>query len=109
MPWTLSECSPHAQAVIASARAVAERIGNNYVGPEHLFLAILDLPHCGAAEVLARLGLSLESLRDQLRKQTGQGKVPTDLGEYKLTPRVRRVMEFAEECVNNRFFSLHQD
>jgi len=91
MPWTLSECSPHAQAVIASARGVAERIGNNYVGPEHLFLAMLDLPHCGASEVLARLGLSLETLREELNKRTGRGKVPTDLGEYKLTPRMRRV------------------
>ena len=100
MPWTLPNCSPHAQAVIASARGVAERIGNNYIGPEHLFLAMLDLPHCGAAEVLARLGLSLETLREQLSKQTGQGKVPTYLGEYGLTPRTRMVIELAEECGN---------
>ena len=62
--------TPHLQAAFAAAPGQAERVGNNHVGPEHLFLAILALPQCGAVKVLTRLGLRIETVRENLESRT---------------------------------------
>src|SRR6266851_718894 len=67
--------TPHAREALALSPMKAQRSGNNYIGPEHLFLTILAIPEAGAVKVLKKLGLEIESVRDQVEKRTAPGKV----------------------------------
>lgn len=57
--------SPDANQVLVLARAEAERIGNNYIGPEHLFLALLSMLEARAVKVLQKLGVEVETEADE--------------------------------------------
>jgi hypothetical protein len=51
--------------VFVNANREADQLGNSYVGTEHLLLAMLDDDSGGAAQVLIKLGVSLNRVRER--------------------------------------------
>ncbi len=66
-----------AKKVIEYAIEEARNLGHNYVGTEHILLGLIREREGVAAQVLANLGLKLETLREEILNLLGRGVVPT--------------------------------
>lgn len=88
-----------AREVLRVAREEAVRLQHNWIGQEHILLAIAAHPGCSAMAVLGELGVSSERLMVALhkRKLLNQGPSPV-AGEIGLTPRAQQALKlgFAE-------------
>ena len=62
------QLTPRAKAVIDLAYDEARLLNGNYIGTEHLLLGMIREGQGLAGRVLARLGVSLESVREELKK-----------------------------------------
>ena len=89
------EFSPHVQQALSLARTEAERLGNNYIGAEHLFLGLLDISDCGAVRVLQTLGVKIDRLRKEVESWTGPGKLRSQRDDFPITPRTRMILKLA--------------
>ena len=58
--------SPRAKKVLVGARKQMRRLGDNYLGTEHVLLGILENKDGTAVRLLARLGVAPEMLEDRL-------------------------------------------
>jgi ATP-dependent Clp protease ATP-binding subunit ClpC len=58
--------SPTAKKALVGARKQMRRLGDNYLGTEHVLLGILENEDGTAVRILARLGVAPEMLEDQL-------------------------------------------
>jgi ATP-dependent Clp protease ATP-binding subunit ClpA len=69
--------TPRAKRVIESAHDEAARLGTDYLGVEHLTLALAAEEHGVVADALAALGISGEALRNEIMQQLAKhGVVP---------------------------------
>lgn len=64
-----AEFSPRIKDIIAYSREEAIRLGNDYIGPEHLFLGILRDGEGMATEILENLGIDLVVMKKQIEKK----------------------------------------
>lgn len=71
--------SAKARRVVEGAMLEATCLGHDEVAPEHLLLGLMREETGLAAQVLAKLGLSLDELRQQTRKLLGPGTAPAEL------------------------------
>jgi ATP-dependent Clp protease ATP-binding subunit ClpC len=55
-----------ARKAIVLAQEEAQRLGNNYIGTEHLLLGIISEGESVAAKVLENLGISLQKVRSEV-------------------------------------------
>lgn len=62
------EISDEGKQALLSAVEEAEELQDNYIGPEHLLLAILREPESLAASVLNKRGIEPAALREHIRK-----------------------------------------
>ncbi|HEY3280953.1 MAG TPA: ATP-dependent Clp protease ATP-binding subunit [Armatimonadota bacterium] len=82
--------------VIFFAQEEAARLGENYVGTEHLLLGLVRENDSVAARILERLGVNLGRVRQEIERQVARGD--GRLGqEMQLTPRAKRVIDLAYE------------
>ena len=88
--------TPRTKQVLELSAREAMELKMNYVGTEHVLLALMREPECVAAHVLAGLGLNLQESREKLikslRESSQQKKVDTPkLNQYgtDLTERAR--------------------
>ena len=58
--------SPQAKKALVEARKEMRRLGDNYLGTEHVLLGILDNEDGTAVRMLARLGVAPETLQERL-------------------------------------------
>ena len=58
--------SPMAKKALVGARKHMRRLGDNYLGTEHVLLAVLDNEDGTAVRMLARLGVAPEMLEDRI-------------------------------------------
>ena len=58
--------SPAAKKALVGARKQMRRLGDNYLGTEHVLLGILENEDGTAVRILARLGVAPEMLEDRL-------------------------------------------
>lgn len=89
--------TPHAQTALLAAVQEAKKAGNNYVGPEHLFLAILGINRCRAVQLTRRFDLSPQTLEQELRTQSAPGLLPGLEHEYAFTLSASVVLKLATE------------
>jgi hypothetical protein len=89
-----SKFTDQVRQVLTLAQEEAIRFNHNYVGTEHLILGLARVRDCGAARVLADLGVDVNRLRDAIEFIIGRGDRPT-VGEIGRTPRAKKVMELA--------------
>lgn len=64
-----SQFSPRIKDIIAYSREEAIRLGNDFIGPEHLFLGILRDGEGMATEILENLGIDLIEIKKQIEKK----------------------------------------
>ena len=91
----ISNFTPRAQQVLALARKEADLFNHNFVGTEHLLLGLIRLGQGVAVTVLLKLGLDLETVRIEVKKQVGVGPDEKMIGNIPYTPRVKRILALA--------------
>ena len=85
-----------ARRSIVLAQEEAQRLGNNYIGTEHILLGIISEGESLAAKVLETLGVNLAKVRQEVEAIVGRGG-QTVQQEMVFTPRAKRVIELAFE------------
>lgn len=85
-----------ARRSIVLAQEEAQRLGNNYIGTEHILLGIISEGESLAAKVLETLGVNLSKVRQEVESIVGRGG-QTVQQEMVFTPRAKRVIELAFE------------
>lgn len=91
----MSIFTPRAQQVLALARKEAERLNHNCVGTEHLLLGLIKLGQGVAVNVLQKLGLDLDVIRQDVEKEVGTGPDQRIEAPIPFTPRVKKVLALA--------------
>jgi ATP-dependent Clp protease ATP-binding subunit ClpC len=76
------------------AQDEALRLGHRYIGTEHLLLGLLREEQGVAAKVLARLGVTLERVRQMVEDTIGHEE-RHNIATLELAPRTKRVLELA--------------
>ncbi|MDH7602503.1 MAG: ATP-dependent Clp protease ATP-binding subunit [Armatimonadota bacterium] len=94
-----------ARRVVFFAQEEAGRLGENYVGTEHLLLGLVRETDSVAARILDRMGVSLGRIRSEIERQVtrGDGRLGQDM---QLTPRAKRVIDLAYDearSLNNNY------
>ena len=84
--------------IIILAREEAERHQNDYLGTEHLVLAILRETDGIALMILKKMGLSTEQIRLEIERNLPGGGTTMTFGEIPFSPRVKKVIEYGAEA-----------
>ncbi len=95
----MNNFTPRANQALNLARAEAIRFHHNYIGTEHLLLGILQLGQGVAVNVLQKMGLAPETVRNVVEKQVGVGMTeqPDPQAAIPYTPRVKKVFGLANK------------
>jgi len=84
-----------ARRVLHLSQEEARRFQHNYVGTEHLLLALIREDEGVAAQVLHNMGIELKQVREAVESIVGRGGRVVPGGEIGLTPRAKKVIELA--------------
>jgi len=83
-----------ARRVVVLAQEEARQLQHNYIGTEHILLALLGEGDGVAFRVLDRLGMSVEGTREEVKVMVGIGAgAPT--GHIPFTPRAKKTLELS--------------
>src|SRR5262245_12237910 len=93
---TFERFTLRARDALDRANGVAESLGHNYVGTEHLLLALMDTTGAIAARALADLSVSRRAVETEISEVVGEGQSRAP-GLRPFTPRAKKVLE---EAVN---------
>jgi ATP-dependent Clp protease ATP-binding subunit ClpC len=83
--------------VIIFAKEEAEKRQNDYLGTEHLLLAILREEDGLPVAILKKMGLAIEELRMEIERNLPAGMNLLTFGDIPFTPRAKKVLELAVE------------
>jgi ATP-dependent Clp protease ATP-binding subunit ClpC len=83
-----------ARRVVVLAQDEARTLNHSYIGPEHILLGLVQEGQGVAAKALESLGISLETVRQQVEEVAGQGKHAPP-GHIPFTPRAKKVLELS--------------
>jgi ATP-dependent Clp protease ATP-binding subunit ClpC len=92
---SMNNFTPRAQQVLALARKEADRFNHNFVGTEHLLLGLIKLGQGVAVNVLQKMGLDLDTVRQEVEKEVRGGNEQKVSGNIPYTPRVKKVLSLA--------------
>ena len=84
-----------AKRVLALAQDEAIRFNHNYIGTEHLLLGLVREGEGAAARALESLGVELSNVRTGVEFIIGRGDSASTPTEITLSPRTKKVIEFA--------------
>ncbi len=90
--------SPDVQEVLRGAVRLAAASRDNYVSTEHLLLSLIDAANSRAVRILARMGLTGDRIRQELRSTLENGSGTSVQREQQAPP----PPEFAEVGANRR-------
>jgi ATP-dependent Clp protease ATP-binding subunit ClpA len=92
----------HARRAVVTAQEEARELNHNYIGTEHILLALLRRPdglpneEDGAAPaILEEFGMSRDGVREEVIAKVGMGKGKAKSGHIPFTPRAKKVLELA--------------
>ena len=85
-----------AQKVLRDAGKVAQELGHNYVGTEHLLVALIRNPGV-ASEVLKANGVEEQKILDLIDESISAQSSVLVADEGEVTPRTQKVLEIAQE------------
>ncbi len=83
-----------ARHVVVLAQEEARRLDHNYIGTEHILLGLFGEPDEIPGRILAAVGMSLESTRDEVTAIVGTGTTSPP-GHIPFTPRAKKTLELA--------------
>src|SRR5262245_11162388 len=81
--------------VLAMSREEAIRLGHDFVGTEHMLLALLRIGEGEAATVLQDEGVDAEEVRQRVLESVREGHATMSLGELPYTSRAKKVLEYS--------------
>lgn len=91
----MSDYTQKAEAAIDNAAKIAKRLKDDYVGSEHLLLALLNDKESVAGAILAKYNITYEAMVDK-RKELERSQ-PTKVGKPEPTPMFLRLLEGAKK------------
>jgi ATP-dependent Clp protease ATP-binding subunit ClpC len=83
--------------VIIYAKEEAEKRQNDYLGTEHLLLAVLREEDGLPVAILKRMGMTREEIRLEVQRNLPQGTDLMTFDDIPFTPRAKKVLELAVE------------
>lgn len=83
--------------VLQLAREEAKRLNNDYIGTEHLLLALIRAGKGVAMAVLEELDVDINRLKVALEESVSSSGGTMTIGEIPLTPLAKKVMDYAKE------------
>lgn len=83
--------------VIIYAREEAEKRQNDYLGTEHLLLALLREEEGVSSAIIKKMGISTEEIRMEIERRLPYGTNVLTFGDIPFTPRAKKVLELAVE------------
>ena len=83
-----------ARRVVVLAQEEARMLNHNYIGTEHILLGLIHEGEGVAAKVLTELGISVETVRQQVEEIIGVGRVASS-GQIPFSPRSKKVLELS--------------
>ncbi|MFA5356232.1 MAG: ATP-dependent Clp protease ATP-binding subunit [Candidatus Omnitrophota bacterium] len=86
-----------ARKVIILAKEEARRFNHDYIGTEHILLGLVREGEGVAANVLQKVGVSLEKIRLEIEKLVQPGPTTQIIGDIPFTPRAKKALELAAE------------
>jgi ATP-dependent Clp protease ATP-binding subunit ClpC len=89
--------SPHFHKIFLIAQEHAKRLNHDYLGSEHILLAITDVDDSVAAKALKNLKVDLRKLRITIEDAIGVGQSMMLLGELPLSTQAKKILEYAVE------------
>ncbi len=93
-----------AQDAAQRAAEIIQRYGHNQIDTEHILLALIEQPQGVIPQILEKLNIDLDSLTDridqQLRASPKANIYGGGAGQIFITPRVKRVVDMANEEAN---------
>ncbi|MBO4885895.1 MAG: ATP-dependent Clp protease ATP-binding subunit, partial [Clostridia bacterium] len=92
--------APRTKKVLEQSAKEARDLGQNYVGTEHLLLALLFEREGVAAQALIRLGMNLNEAREELLRACGSEK-PDEEQENSTTPTIDQYARDLTRCAKN--------
>ncbi|HET7010151.1 MAG TPA: AAA family ATPase [Anaerolineales bacterium] len=93
-----------AQDAAQRAAEIIQRYGHNQIDTEHILLALIEQPQGVISQILEKLNIDIEALTDridqQLRASPKANIYGGGAGQIFITPRVKRVVDMANEEAN---------
>src|ERR1700685_1965602 len=83
-----------ARRVVVMAQEEARALSHDYVGTEHLLLGLIREGHGVAAKAMVSLGISPDSVRQQVEETVGRGQ-QAPAGHIPFTPQAKNVLRLA--------------
>jgi ATP-dependent Clp protease ATP-binding subunit ClpC len=84
-----------ARRVVVLAQHEARGLNHNWIGTEHLLLALIGEGHGVGAKALESMQISLDAARQQVEVIIGRGQEPVRDGRIPFTPRAKKVLEMS--------------
>jgi ATP-dependent Clp protease ATP-binding subunit ClpA len=81
--------------VVVLAQEEARVLNHNYIGTEHILLALLREGDGVAARALGSLGITEEAARQQVEEITGRGEPGPQRGHIPFTPRGKKILQLS--------------
>jgi len=92
---SMERFTQRARRVLSLAHQEAERMGQNYIGTEHLLLGLIREDGGVAGRVLRELGLEADRVQEIVERLTGSGT--SRGGKIDLSPGTQQVLEYSVE------------
>ena len=83
-----------ARRVVVEAQEEARTLNHSYMGTEHILLGLIHEGNGTGAKALESLGISLDTVRQQVQEIIGQGQHAPS-GRIPFTPQAKKVLELA--------------
>ena len=84
-----------ARRVILLAQNEARSLDHDYIGTEHLLLALIEEGDGVGAKALEAMQISADTVREKVKEITGRGQVPSRTGHIPFTPAAKKVLELS--------------
>src|SRR6202043_1888124 len=84
-----------ARRVVVFAQEEARSLNHNWIGTEHLLLAVIREGQGVGARALESMQVSLDAARQQVESIIGRGQDPVGDGHIPFTPRAKKVLELS--------------
>ncbi|PCI29323.1 hypothetical protein COB55_02380 [Candidatus Wolfebacteria bacterium] len=85
------------EAVLQSSECVARNLKHNFIGTEHVLLAILDNESLLAFRILKHLGIQGKGAKAGIRRMIGTGSSDLTDTKIQLTPRMKKVISLTRK------------
>ena len=84
-----------ARRVVVLAQEEARTLNHDYIGTEHILLALICEDGGVAAQALASLGITEEAARQQVEQIVGRGQQDPPRGHIPFTPRAKKTLQLS--------------